>query len=253
MQTISMISITATSTIMPKTNNSSFADIHTHILPKFDDGARTVEESLKMILSEIRQGVTDIALTPHFSLENESIEEFLKRRDASFGLLSDKIKENGLSDKIRLHLGAEVKYYPNLIYSDIFKLCIGDTSYLLLELDKSHPFNLEQTVDYMLSKGVTPIFAHVERYSFLIKNKKLMERFLYEGVVFQSNASSLLGQHYKREIKKLIKGGYVKLLASDTHSTEERPPLLRDALLSIPKYSEMFISNSVKVIENKLI
>ncbi len=248
-----MINITATSIIMPKTNNSSFADIHTHILPEFDDGARTMEESLKMILAEIRQGVTDIVLTPHFSLQNETIEEFLKRRNASFGLLSDKIKENGLSDKITLHLGAEVKYDPNLIYSDIFSLCIGETSYLLLELDKSYPFNLDQTVDWMLSKGITPIFAHVERYSYLIKNKKLMEKFLYEGVVFQSNASSILRRHYSRKIKKLIKQGYVKLLASDAHGIDERPPLLKEGVFSVAKYSEMLISNSAKVIENKLI
>ena len=166
---------------------------------------------------------------------------------------SEKIKENDVFSGVTLHLGAEVKYDPNLIYSDIFKLCIGDTSYLLLELDKSHPFNLEQTVGWMLSKGITPVFAHIERYSFLIKNKQLMEEFLYEGVLFQSNASSILNRRHSKTIKKLIKHGYVQLLASDTHGTDERPPILKKGLESVPKFSEMLASNSVKVVGNKLI
>lgn len=253
MQAISTTSTTVTSITMLKTNNLPFADLHTHILPDFDDGAKTAEESVKMLFAEIRQGVTDVALTPHFSIANESVEDFVARRDVSFKLLKEKIKENALEDKINLYLGAEVKYDPNLIYSDIFKLCIGDTSYLLLELDQSHPFNLEQTVDWLLSKGVTPIFAHVERYKYLIKNEKLMQKFLYEGVVFQANASSLLGKHYVRDVKKLIKKGYVQLLASDAHGAQERPPVLKNGIESVAKFSDMLALNSLKVIRNELI
>ena len=248
-----MTSIIATNIIMLKKNNFRLADIHTHILPCFDDGARSAEEAVRMLFAEIRQGVTDVALTPHFNLANESIEDFLKRREVSFKQLSEKIIENELTGKINLHLGAEVKYDPNLIYSDIFKLCIGETSYLLLELDKSYPFNLESTVDWLLSKGITPIFAHVERYSYLINNKNLMERFLYDGVVFQCNASSLLGRHYAKDVKKLIKNGYVQLLASDAHGIDERPPVLKKGIESVAKFSNMLASNSIKVVENELI
>ena len=206
-----------------------------------------------MLLAEIKQGVTDVVLTPHFSLQNESVDDFLKRRDESFRLLSDKIKENDMLSGINLHLGAEVRYDPNLIYKDVFSLCIGNTSYLLLELDKSHPFNLEQTVSWLLSKGITPIFAHIERYGYLVKNKQLMEEFLYEGVLFQCNAAGLLKWRRSRKIKKLIKRGYVQLLASDAHGIEERPPVLEKGMLSVAKFSGMLKSNSIKVVENKIV
>ena len=238
---------------MQMKNNVFCADLHTHILPCMDDGARSVEESVKLILAEKKQGITDIALTPHFSPQSESIEDFITRRDESFKMLSDKLKQNDLFSDINLHLGAEVRYDPNLIYKDVFKLCIGNTSYMLLELENSHPFNLEQTVGWLLSKGVTPIFAHVERYGYLIRNKKLMEEFLYEGVLFQCNATSLLSRHHSRKVKQLIKKGYVQLIASDTHGTEERPPLLEKGLQSVAKFADMFKSNSIKVIKNEIV
>ena len=234
-------------------NNLSLADLHTHILPEFDDGAKTAEESVKMLLAEIRQGVTDVALTPHFSLAGTSVEDFIAKRDVSFKLLKEKLKENAMENKINLHLGAEVKYDPNLVYCDVFKLCIGETAYLLLELDQSYPFNLEQTVDWLLAKGITPIFAHVERYKYLVKNEKLMQKFLYEGVIFQANASSLLGKHYAKDVKKLIKKGYVQLLASDAHGAQERPPVLKNGIESVPKFSAVLSENSIKVIRNELI
>lgn len=248
-----MINTIATNTIMQKKNSAFLSDIHTHILPGIDDGAATVEESVKMLLMEAEQGVTDVVLTPHFSLSGESIEAFLEKRNESFKLLTDKIEENENLKNISLHLGAEVKYDPNLVYSDIFKLCIGNTSYLLLELDKSYPFNLEQTLDWMLTKGVTPILAHIERYGYLVTNQKLLEELLEAGVVFQCNASSVLKRRHARIIKKLMKKGFVHVLASDAHGTEERPPILKKGIESVAKFSQMLMENSVKIVEDKLI
>ena len=41
-------------------------DIHSHILPGIDDGARNVEESIKLLEKFYDNGVTDIILTPHY-------------------------------------------------------------------------------------------------------------------------------------------------------------------------------------------
>jgi hypothetical protein len=38
-------------------------DLHTHILPGLDDGARQVEESLELLREQARQGVDTVALT----------------------------------------------------------------------------------------------------------------------------------------------------------------------------------------------
>ncbi len=234
-------------------NNSALADIHTHILPAIDDGAKNADEAIKLLISEQRQGVTDVVLTPHFSLAHHSIDEFLRARNTSFDILREKIKETeGLVD-INLYLGAEVRYDPNLIYTDIYRLCIENTSYLLLELSGSFPFNFEQTVHWLLSQGVTPIFAHIERYSYLVSNPKLLDDLLSQGVIFQCNATSLFSRHHRGVVKKLLKKGYVQLLASDTHSTKMRPPMLREALNKLKRYSGELISNSVKVVTDRII
>lgn len=234
---------------MQMKNSYRIADIHTHILPNIDDGPKDVSESLDMLRLEIEQGVTDVVLTPHFILANQSIEDFLAKREASFNTLSNEVHQSGLN--INLHLGAEVRYDPNLVYSDIFKLCIGDTSYLLLELTGSYPFNFEQTIYNLLARGVYPILAHIERYDYLISNPKLMTEFLEEGVIFQCNASSLLRRHSSKTIKKLLKSGCVQVLASDAHNITTRAPGLIQGIDSVSKFSDMLISNSIKVVENK--
>ncbi len=41
-------------------------DIHSHILPGIDDGARNFEESVGLVRELAAQGVTDIIATPHY-------------------------------------------------------------------------------------------------------------------------------------------------------------------------------------------
>ena len=232
---------------------NGFADIHTHILPNMDDGASSPEESLRLLIEEQKQGITDVVLTPHFNPAGESVEDFLARRQAAFDILSKEIKESSLQIDLNLHLGAEVRYDPNLIYSDVFSLCIGNTSYMLLELTNTYPFNFEQTINWLISRGISPVLAHIERYDFLISNKKLLDELLYTGVVFQCNASSLFSRYYARRVKKLMKNGYLQVLASDTHNTKERPPRLQEGLKKVSKFSEILAKNSIKLIENQLV
>ena len=44
-------------------------DIHCHILPQVDDGARNMDMALKMLKMEYDDGVRSIILTPHFRRE----------------------------------------------------------------------------------------------------------------------------------------------------------------------------------------
>ena len=55
-------------------------DMHTHILPAFDDGAKTVEDSLALIECLKKQGVSHICLTPHFYTHEMSVEDYVARR-----------------------------------------------------------------------------------------------------------------------------------------------------------------------------
>ena len=62
-------------------------DFHCHILPEMDDGAKSPIESVQMLEILYRQNVTGCILTPHFYLEENSVEQFLKRRESSYSFL----------------------------------------------------------------------------------------------------------------------------------------------------------------------
>ena len=67
-------------------------DLHTHILPGIDDGAKDAKESIAMILSAYEQGVNFIAATPHVMPHGEEeIGKFLIRREECFNALREEI------------------------------------------------------------------------------------------------------------------------------------------------------------------
>ena len=61
-----------------------FYDMHSHILPEFDDGAKSVQEALDLISVLKKQGVNNICLTPHFYTHEMSLEDFVKSRNEAF-------------------------------------------------------------------------------------------------------------------------------------------------------------------------
>ena len=234
-------------------NFTMFADIHTHILHSIDDGSSSVDESLELLKREVRQGVTHVALTPHFDLESMSVEEFLKKRqDRYTELLCAVKKEPELSD-LKLHLGAEVLYSPNLVNIPAQKLVISDTNFILIELTIAEPFNIEETLEYFNSLGIIPIFAHVERYGYLRSRKRLL-RYRNMGVIMQSNTSALLSKISKAFVTRMIKKGCIDILASDSHNINERSPkwdeslktLRKSDLEKIKRNSKLLFSHSTK-------
>ena len=120
--------------------HSAFTDLHTHILPGVDDGAKDLEKALEMLRMQKACGVERVALTPHFYPLREEFQSFLdKRQQAYEGLLPNWDAES-MPD---LRLGAEVHYSPALAELDLRRLTIGQSDYLLLELVSALLFILE--------------------------------------------------------------------------------------------------------------
>ena len=64
-------------------------DIHTHILPGVDDGATTLDESIRMIQQAVESGISVICATPHIlDGVSSSLEERINR---SFRLLQSEL------------------------------------------------------------------------------------------------------------------------------------------------------------------
>ncbi|MCK4385246.1 MAG: hypothetical protein KAW52_03190 [candidate division Zixibacteria bacterium] len=66
-------------------------DLHTHILPGVDDGAKTIEQSLFMVKQGEKAGIKTICATPHILHQvTPQLEEKIHR---SFDLLKTKIAQ----------------------------------------------------------------------------------------------------------------------------------------------------------------
>ncbi|MBE5752913.1 MAG: hypothetical protein E7343_02470 [Clostridiales bacterium] len=200
-------------------------DLHTHILPGIDDGARDVETSLALIKVEKEQGVQEIVFTPHYYGKKNSPEKFLENRQIAFEKISDKI------DGIKFRLGAEtyfdeMKIVPN---GELCKLAIENTKYILLELPFTKSWSeklIFRLRDFILDTDYTPIIAHVERYPAVRKNPAYLSLLSDLGCLFQVNTKSFVFKKTKNLAFAMLKKGCISCLGSDTHNLTDRPPNL---------------------------
>ncbi len=211
-------------------------DMHSHILPDFDDGAKTVEESLKLINELRKQGVRNICLTPHFYTNEMSYEDYLEDRERAYEAFLPYVPED-----INVVLGCEV-YITDYIFnnSDLSKITYGKSRYILTEFSYNTPFT-EKTIQrfYMLTQnyGLCPVIPHVERYSYLMEHPDVIAQLKDIGVVIQTNVTCYTKEapfFKKHKLLKLIKHGLIDILGTDTHSMNHNPPTeFREAMSTI--------------------
>lgn len=208
-------------------------DWHSHVLPQMDDGSRSLDESVKLLGMLSEQGVNTVIATPHFYANDESVDEFLKRRQAAYENLSSVI--NGEMPKVIL--GAEVSYYSGISHlEELSKLCIEETKLLLLEMPftKWTDHTVREIIELASRGDVTVIFAHIERYLDM-QGEKVFDELQKHGVIMQVNSSFFNRKSTKRYALKLLSKGKIQLIGSDTHNVSSRPPTLDLAYNTIEK------------------
>lgn len=202
-------------------------DCHTHFLPYIDDGAKDEQISKYMLESAVEQGVTDIISTSHCYPHSENdIEEFLKKREQALSKVSD-------FRAPKIHIGCEVHMTCDLSeFSNIKKLCINDTDYMLLEMPYDRwPTSAVDWVYSLMHKGIKPVLAHIERF---FENQDMFDELFSMGVHCQVNADSFLEKN-KKHIKYLIKNNAVHIIGSDCHSMGGRKSRILRAYEAIEK------------------
>ena len=210
-------------------------DLHTHILPGIDDGAKNSRTSIEMLCREVEQGVDTVVLTPHFYRDRESPEHFLARRRVSCAHLKQRLlelPEEERSPLPRMLVGAEVAWVPNMTeWPELPELCISGTQYLLLELP-FHTWNdtmFYQIYDLMSMRGITPVIAHLERYM-KIESVSHIDNIISMGVPVQISADTLLHPLHRRQVLRMLRKGEAQIVASDCHNLTNRPPNLAAAM-----------------------
>ena len=224
-------------------------DLHSHVLPGMDDGARNAEESLSMLSAAYAQGVRNVVASSHFYGDRESPEDFLARRKRAVSELIDGgySPEKGYPN---IYLGAEVAFFSGMARSPLLpSLCIGGGKGLLIEM----PFERwsESVINEVLAVrealGLRPIIAHIERYIGYQKRGTL-GRLIDGGVLIQSNAEYFIEKKTAKKALKLLLQGGIHLLGSDAHGLTERTPNLGEGIGIIDghKYGEQMLIDIVE-------
>lgn len=211
-----------------------YIDIHTHILTGVDDGAKSHEESLKLVAELKKQGVTKILATPHFYAETASLDDTLHKTKSAYVRLINDLSD----DDPAVKLGYEIHYFKNVSKIDeIDKLTIQGTRYLLLELAYSQSCEnaVNDIISLSLDRNIIPILAHIERFTLLPGFDKILEAIKDGFCIGQINASAFSNRGLRKAALNLIKDGYGEIIASDTHSVLNRPPEFDNAFKFISK------------------
>lgn len=203
-------------------------DIHCHILPEVDDGAKTWDVAVAMCRMAAEDGIDHIVASPHANSEYlYNREEHEQRLDQLRALVAG---------QLQFSLGCDFHFsYENIqdLLANPDRYCIGNTRYLLVEFsDFSLPPNVGDLLLNLSANGITPIITHPERNPILQRTPKMVLQWAANGALVQVTANSLTGRWggtAKKVAEFLAKNGAVHVLATDAHNTESRPPVLSAA------------------------
>lgn len=211
---------------------NGFVDIHSHILPGIDDGAKNIKESYELINKMKGMGFSKIIATPHtysglYDNTNESIENAfvkLKRNEAknvNIDFASEYMLNKSIIEKAR---------NKNL-------LCLKE-NYVLVEMSYiAEPIGLFEIIYEISVNGYIPIIAHPERYLFIDSTKEYFKLKKF-GCLFQANLLSSVdyyGVNVRKNLEKLMKCNLIDFVGSDIHnqnhiSAFERKVKLREII-----------------------
>ena len=213
-----MLSFLKPKPILKELLDGSFVDIHSHILPGIDDGAKNIKKSVDLVSSLQEIGVSQIITSPHIShyVWNNSPEII-----ASKLLETEKALEE---NKIEIPVRAAAEYLIDSWFENHFKeeklLTLKD-NYILVEISyQNAPLNIYKTIFEIQLAGYIPVLAHPERYLFYHNKFSEYEKLKNAGCLFQLNLLSTV-EYYGSKIAKvtdeLLAKGMYSCCGTDVH------------------------------------
>jgi len=209
-------------------------DLHNHLLPGIDDGAKKVEETLEFLRLARRDGVRVIVATPHMKpgVYDNDREAILQRvamvREAARG---------DEAEGVELLPGAEVYFTADLAAraraGDL--MTVADRGrYLLLELPYQQiPMHVDDSIFQLRLLGITPLMAHPERVAYYLDDIERVAASVRLGALTQVTACSLTGKFGDKARQfalAMLERNLIHVLATDSHDVRYRPPILSEAV-----------------------
>lgn len=236
-------------------------DIHTHILPNIDDGARSIEEAFNLIKEAKKAGFDAIVSTAHY--KEGYYETDTPEREVWVNAIYENLQAKNID--VMLYLGNEIFLSENMIkfLEEGKASTINDTSYVLFEipLDRE-PIELYDMIDEMRKSKIVPILAHPERCNYIQKDPEIVYDLIQKGVLMQANFGSIIGQYGRKAqfiVRKLLENDMIHLLGTDVHRENtiypKIPQILSelDDLIGEEKVNKLTTINPKLVLNNKRI
>lgn len=200
---------------------SNHVDIHSHLMPGIDDGARTFKETFELIQALRGFGVSQFVTTPHimFQVWNNTKESILSLKDQTIF----ELEKNGIKVPFR----AASEYLMDDKFVKLFQngdlLTLKD-NYVLVEMSYINaPIQLYDILFDLQVAGYIPVLAHPERYLFYHNNFDQYVKLKKVGCLFQLNLLSVVG-YYGDSIAKiaeqLLQKGMYDFAGSDVHHSK---------------------------------
>ncbi|MGZ4313650.1 MAG: CpsB/CapC family capsule biosynthesis tyrosine phosphatase [Solirubrobacteraceae bacterium] len=212
-----------------------FVDTHSHMVPSGDDGVRSVEEGLELVLAAGRHGTAVLYATPHVMVRHP----VTAARRRQVATARDEMRR-ALGGRVELRVGWEISPEAWFLETEPADLRMEGLDACLLELPLPHtrPSSLEMFVrcaEHIEGAGLVPIVGHPERCDLLVDDLRQVDGFRERGWLMQVNASSLTGRHGRASHAagwRLVEDGRCDLVGSDGHR-RERPPFLDEAFRAV--------------------
>ncbi|MFT8319989.1 MAG: CpsB/CapC family capsule biosynthesis tyrosine phosphatase [Bacillus sp. (in: firmicutes)] len=233
-------------------------DIHCHILPGIDDGAKTMEDSLEMAKVAAGEGIKTIIATPHHrnnQFTNKKADILQNVEDLNKVLVQEKLP-------ITILPGQEVRIFGEVLedYEKGEILTLNHTKYLFIEFPSSSvPRYAERLLYDIQTQGIIPIIVHPERNKELQEKPELMYKLVKNGTLTQVTAASVcgyFGKKVKQFSEQLIESNLTHFIASDAHNITSRTFKMNEAFDEIESkfgtdYVYLFTENAELLIEDK--
>lgn len=209
-------------------------DLHNHLLPGIDDGARRLEDTLQFLRLAREDGVRTIVATPHMKPGvYDNTREVILRHVA----MVREAAQGDVAQAVELLPGAEVYYTADLPdrAREGSLMTIGDGGrYLLLELPYQQvPMGVEQVIFQLRLLGITPLMAHPERVAYYLEDIERVESSVRLGALTQVTGGSITGRFGEKTqafTREILERNLVHVIASDSHDVRYRPPVMAAAM-----------------------
>ncbi|WP_461816133.1 CpsB/CapC family capsule biosynthesis tyrosine phosphatase [Faecalimonas sp.] len=236
-------------------------DVHCHILPEIDDGAKNWGEAYQMLRMAYDEGIRVIVATPHHHEHRGMCTPLqYKKRLTTLRKMAQEIDE-----KFLIMPGMEIYFNQDVVHKLEHKKVhtMGKSKYVLIEFSPNAEFHyIQQGLQQIQMKGYLPILAHIERYRCLLDSEEYVSYLMDMGIYVQVNAGSIIGKSgrtVKKFVKNLLEEQYVHFVGTDAHSSGRRSPMIQKSAEYVQKKfgedyaKEIFHSNGIKMLKNILI